>query len=108
MKIYSVAVDELPTSCTDCRLTKWSTDGKRTYCFCVMRGEMINLIKYRNSRPLNCPLELKKEIDKLETDLAVAMDAINGTDDHSGRLIEICDSDDHKRRYYENKISSRR
>jgi len=57
MKIKSVVVDNLPDSCSDCRLTQWSTDGKRTYCFCVVRDEMVNLIKYPNSRPLNCPLE---------------------------------------------------
>jgi len=57
MKIKSVIVDNLPDSCSDCRMTQWSTEGKRMYCFCVVRDEMVNLIKYPNSRPLNCPLK---------------------------------------------------
>ena len=93
MKIYSVLVDELPKSCYECRLTQWSTDGKRMYCFCVVRDEMVNLIDYPNSRPHNCPLELEEEKDKLKIDLDAAMDAINKPEDPCGFSIEICESD---------------
>ena len=102
MKIYRAFVDELPNSCTDCRLTKWSTDGKRTYCLCVVRNELANLIKHPNNRPPNCPLELEEEKDKLKIDLDAAMDAINKPEDPCGFSIEVCESDDPERRYYEN------
>jgi len=61
MKVLYVGVDNLPTSCSDCRLTHWSTEGKRMYCFCVVRDEMVNLVDYPNSRPLNCPLEKRRK-----------------------------------------------
>ena len=69
MKVLYVGVDNLPDSCSDCRMTQWSTEGKRMYCFCVVRDEMVNLIKYPNSRPLNCPLKLKSDKDKLKIDV---------------------------------------
>jgi len=96
MKINSIFVNELPTSCSDCQLlTKWSTDGKRMYCFCVVRDEMVNLIDYPNSRPNNCPLKLEDKTDKfkiklLEANLAEAMAAINDTCDHCG-WKEFCE-----------------
>ena len=93
MKIKSVIVDNLPDSCSDCRLTQWSTEGKRMYCFCVARDEMVNLIDYPNSRPHNCPLRLESQQDKLKIDVDAAMDAINKTEDPCGFSIEICESD---------------
>ena len=92
MKIYSVLVDELPKSCYECRLTQWSTDGKRMYCFCVARDEMVNLIDYPNSKPLNCPLKLESDNDKLKIDVDAAMDAINDTCDHCGWNGESCEN----------------
>ena len=94
MKIKSVVVDKLPDSCTDCRLTQWSTDGKRMYCFCVARDEMVNLIDYPNSRPMNCPLKLESDKDKLKIDVDAAMDAINDTCDHCGWSLEVCESEE--------------
>lgn len=93
MKVLYVGVDNLPTSCSDCRLTQWSTEGKRMYCFCVVRDEMVNLIDYPNSRPHNCPLTLESDKDKLKIDVDAAMDAINKTEDPCGFSIEICESD---------------
>jgi len=90
MKIHSILVDKLPTSCSDCRLTQWSTEGKRMYCFCVVRDEMVNLINYPNSRPPNCQLKIENENDKLKADLAKAMNAINDTCDHCGWNGETC------------------
>ena len=98
MKILYVVVDNLPDSCSDCRLTQWSTDGKRTYCFCVVRDEMVNLIKYPNSRPLNCPLKLESDNDKLKIDVDAAMDAINKPEDPCGFSIEICESDGNRKK----------
>jgi len=98
MKIYSVLVDELPKSCYECRLTQWSTDGKRMYCFCVVLDEMINLIKYPNSRPINCPLKLERDKDKLKIDLDAAMEAINKPEDPCGFSIEICESDGNRKK----------
>ena len=92
MKIKSVIVDNLPDSCSDCRMTQWSTEGKRMYCFCVVRNEMVNLIDYPNSRPNNCPLRLESEQDKLKINLAKAMDAINDTCDHCGWNGESCEN----------------
>ena len=91
MKIKSVVVDKLPDSCTDCRLTQWSTDVNRMFCFCVVLDEMINLIKYPNSRPINCPLKLERDKDKLKIDLDAAMEAINKPEDPCGFSIEICE-----------------
>ena len=96
MKINSIFVNELPTSCSDCRLTQWSTEGKRMYCFCVVRDEMVNLIDYPNSRPHNCPLRLESQQDKLKIDVDAAMDAINKTEDPCGFSIEICDKKNKK------------
>ena len=90
MKIKSVIVDNLPDSCSDCRMTQWSTEGKRMYCFCVVRDEMVNLIDYPNSRPHNCPLRLESDNDKLKIDVDAAMDAIIDTCDHCGWNGETC------------------
>ena len=98
MKIYSVLVDELPKSCYECRLTQWSTEGKRMYCFCVVRDEMVNLINYPNSRPKNCPLRLESDNDKLKIDVDAAMDAINKPEDPCGFSIEICESDGNRKK----------
>jgi len=96
MKIYSVIVDELPKSCYECRLTQWSTDGKRMYCFCVVLDEMVNLVDYPNIRPHNCPLKLESEQDKLKIDVDAAMDAINKPEDPCGFSIEVCESDENR------------
>ena len=98
MKIYSVLVDELPKSCYECRLTQWSTDGKRMYCFCVVRDEMVNLIDYPNSRPHNCPLRLESDNDKLKIDVDAAMEAINKPEDPCGFSIEIIESDGNRKK----------
>jgi len=92
MKIKSVIVDNMPDSCSDCRMTQWSTEGKRMYCFCVARDEMVNLIDYPNSKPLNCPLKLESDNDKLKIDVDAAMDAINDTCDHCGWNGESCEN----------------
>jgi hypothetical protein len=52
---------------------------------------MINLIKYPNSRPINCPLKLERDKDKLKIDLDAAMEAINKPEDPCGFSIEICE-----------------
>jgi len=98
MKIKSVIDDSLPDSCSDCRLTQWSTEGKRMYCFCVARDEMVNLIDYPNSKPLNCPLKLESDNDKLKIDVDAAMDAINKTEDPCGFSIEFCESDENRKK----------
>ena len=93
MKILYVVVDQLPKSCSDCRMTQWSTEGKRMYCFCVVLDEMVNLVDYPNIRPHNCPLKLESDNDKLKIDVDAAMDAINKPEDPCGFSIEICESD---------------
>ena len=98
MKVRSVIVDNLPDSCSDCRLTQWSTEGKRMYCFCVARDEMVNLVDYPNSRPLNCPLKLESDNDKLKIDVDAAMEAINKPEDPCGFSIEIIESDGNRKK----------
>jgi len=53
---------------------------------------MVNLVDYQNSRPHNCPLTLESDKDKLKSDLAKAIDAINDTCDHCGWNRDNCEN----------------
>jgi len=61
MKTRSMSVDLLPDSCSKCRFLKWKLDEKQYSCYCILLDEKINLMKFSNSRPLNCPLERKRK-----------------------------------------------
>ncbi len=50
--------DLLPDSCSKCRFVEWKLDEKQYVCYCILLDEIINSVKYQNSRQLNCPLEM--------------------------------------------------
>jgi len=56
MKIKSVIVDNMPYSCSSCRLKQWRMEGKQMDYFCYPLGENIDLIKYLTTRHSSCPL----------------------------------------------------
>ena len=91
MKVLYAIVDKLPFCCNECQLAWWRRDGNRMYCFCTAHKDLGDVTEYNNRRPQICPLRLKSETDKLVSDLAKAMNAINDTCDHCGWKGEFCE-----------------